>query len=1138
VTGRRITPAWLLHRALRALSLLALLAVSAWPHTARATQPPEPGMLERMRTAGTLDAALARAAELGNFEPKLPNHGSQYRELAPQELADQIMSHLGWSLKPQSKAGNKITSSALSPAELDLNADQLVDERDILALGFPRPKVQASLPSLGAVNVLCLYIDFPDYPLWFGTDELDYRWFGEGDTNIEYRSLHWFYDQSSYGGLSVNGTLYHHQASHARSYYHPDDNNNYGYEETRRMELLTEAVNALDQAGQDFTVFDNDGDGAVDYYAVVWTGPHGDWLSYWWPQCFPTYTLQIEPDGVSFVGATLSWQWEQRYGFSASPPNTPYYSPAMPIHETGHALGLPDLYDYDEDQGPDGGVGHMDMMDGNWGDHNCFTKYILDWLAPVVAYSNLNDQVLRKSENYADAVIFMPGFDPVTPWSEYFMAQYRSKDGVDVDLPASGMLLWHVDSSVTNQGGYAYNNSFTAHKLLRLMEADGLEQIEHPFNGMADAGDFYQTGSTLSPTSAPNSNRYGGGNSGITVNDFSAPGSQMTADFTLYSSNPPQVSITAPAAGSTVSGSAVAVTINATDDVVVNKVQLLIDGQVVKTWNSWTGSGTYNWNSLVEFNKTLALTARAWDGGQQSGSATISVTVSNSGVTSISDGFEGGLGLWRVVNTADKMKGAFTEWSMRTSPASPPPLGSGAEAYILPPADSQAYSCYELLRSQRINASGFTRPVRVRFYYRSWVDGQVVASVDNGTTWTTLANATSTSPWTAFDQCFSGLTGATVYLGFLYQGSAQSNYDSLCAFNIDNVAIEQTPSDPPTVDITAPLDGGKVGGQVLIVANANDDGAVAQVKFYINNALVSTDTSAPWQYVWNTVGADNHPSLPLKAIAVDNDGLPSSPDEIHVAVNNAGIYPVNENLETNANWTVLNYSPTPNWAWVSNKGHSGTHSYGWVLGIPGDGANYESVRYIGRADLAASSVIDPVLRLYYTGDLPSDARIDAFFVNSWTGSNLLFSFSADQAGWYEVINRLDDYIGYSGQLYFYVSNVSTAGTGVWIDDLRIENEAPLIQSISPRRGVVSTLLTIDGMSFGLTRAAGSNVTFGGGTTAADSDIVLWNNSQIKVKIPSGAVSGDTTVTVNALTSNGERVAVLLAPPNLQDLEPQ
>ena len=577
------------------------------------------------------------------------------------------------------------------------------------------------------------------------------------------------------------------------------------------------------------------------------------------------------------------------------------------------------------------------------------------------------------------------------------------------------------------------------------------------------------------------------------------------------------------------------ITIEASDDVSISKVQLLVDGQLVKTWASWSSPSTYTWNTLTEFNKTLTITARAWDGGNQAGSYTINVTVSNSGVTAIADAFESGLVNWRVVNTPDEKIGTYTQWSVRVSPASPPPLGSGNEVYVAPPTDGQQYTCNELLRGQRFNATAFSRAVRVQFYYRAWANGELRATTDNGSTWTTLGTVQSTSAWSAFDESYSSLRGQVFYIGFFYNGMAESDYDALCDFNIDNVVVGELPSDPPSVTITSPQDGAVVSGQVTVTADASDDGFVTEVRFYINNALVYTDVSQPWQYAWNTLASDNHPSLSVKAVAVDNDGLLSPPDEIHVVLRNNWVYPVYEDLETNANWTAYNYAPTPNWEWVSNKAHSGFHSYGWVLGGGGDGANYDSIQYDGRADFAGASVVSPVVRVLYTGDLPVEARVDAYFINSWTGSTLLFSFSADQAGWYEVTHRMESFIGYSGRLRFYILNGSTTGTGVWVDDLRVENETPYITSITPDRGRVGDLVSINGMTFGFAREAGSFVTFGGGIEAADADYDSWSNNQIQVRIPAGAVSGDATVTVGGVASNAVRVAVLLAPPLLQDL---
>jgi M6 family metalloprotease-like protein len=509
----------------------------ALPARALAMEPPPPGMIQQMQQAGTLNAAIQEANAFGNYQIRVPKRGAAPVVSGLSGYATQMMQNFGWSLDRQTKSVSELTSRELSPAELDLNYDRVVDERDVLALGFNKPKGTASLPSLGTARTFCLYIDFPDYPSWFTGAQLDFRLFDQGDTAYYYRSLQWYYQQASYNNLTIEGAVYKHRASHNRTYYHPNNSNFFAPQEARRRELLTEAINEADASGVDFSQYDNDGDGVVDYYLVVYCGPVGAWSSYWWGYCYTGgYGLPLALDGVSFNGAVMSWQWEQYYGFTGTPPNPPNWDPLVTIHETGHSLGLPDYYDYDGSVGPDGGVGGLDMMDANRGDHNCFSKYLLGWLAPTVAFTNLNDEPLDRSYALGDAVIFMPGFDPVSPWSEYFMAQNRYRAGVDQVYPTDGILLWHVDASVDAWGDFLWDNSYTAHKLLRLMEADGLEQIEA--GGSANAGDYYEPGNELSPTSTPNSNKYDGSNPGIgiTCNDIKNAGTQMTADFMMYAS--------------------------------------------------------------------------------------------------------------------------------------------------------------------------------------------------------------------------------------------------------------------------------------------------------------------------------------------------------------------------------------------------------------------------------------------------------------------------------------------------------------------------------------------------------------------------------------------------------------------------
>jgi peptidoglycan/xylan/chitin deacetylase (PgdA/CDA1 family) len=95
---------------------------------------------------------------------------------------------------------------------------------------------------------------------------------------------------------------------------------------------------------------------------------------------------------------------------------------------------------------------------------------------------------------------------------------------------------------------------------------------------------------------------------------------------------PPAVSLTAPAAGATVSGSAIYITANATDNVGVSSVKFLLDGSVLgsKTAPTTTGGSTYQWkwdaSSASPGQHTL--TAIASDAaGNQSTSAPVTVTV-------------------------------------------------------------------------------------------------------------------------------------------------------------------------------------------------------------------------------------------------------------------------------------------------------------------------------------------------------------------------------------------------------------------------------------------------------------------------------------------------------------------------------
>uniref|UniRef100_A0A7V0Z5Z5 Uncharacterized protein n=1 Tax=candidate division WOR-3 bacterium TaxID=2052148 RepID=A0A7V0Z5Z5_UNCW3 len=64
--------------------------------------------------------------------------------------------------------------------------------------------------------------------------------------------------------------------------------------------------------------------------------------------------------------------------------------------------------------------------------------------------------------------------------------------------------------------------------------------------------------------------------------------------------------------------------------------------------------------------------------------------------------------------------------------------------------------------------------------------------------------------------------------------------------------------EPPVVEITFPANGAMVGGTVTITAEAVDNKVVEKVELYIDNNLVSTLTSQPYAYSWNTTSLQDN----------------------------------------------------------------------------------------------------------------------------------------------------------------------------------------------------------------------------------------------------------------------------------------
>ncbi len=85
----------------------------------------------------------------------------------------------------------------------------------------------------------------------------------------------------------------------------------------------------------------------------------------------------------------------------------------------------------------------------------------------------------------------------------------------------------------------------------------------------------------------------------------------------------------------------------------------------------------------------------------------------------------------------------------------------------------------------------------------------------------------------------------------------------------------------------------------------------------------------------------------------------------------------------------------------------------------------------------------------------------------------------------------------------------------------IEKEEPRITSILPNTGPVGTVVTIAGERLGTCRGL-ADVSFG---NVKATEIVLWKENEIKVKVPAKAATGNVTVTRGTISSNGMKYTV-------------
>lgn len=334
------------------------------------------------------------------------------------------------------------------------------------------------------------------------------------------------------------------QLQHTYAYYGKNSNDN----DVRAGQMVAEACLWAHEHGTDFSKYDWDGDGEVDQVFVLYAG-HGE-ASYdkdpdtVWPHMHylsaSDYGKSLSLDGVTVDTYACSSGLNGDGNLDGI---------GTFCHEFSHCMGFPDLYD--TSYAGWFGMGDFDLMcSGSYnGDSKCpagysaYEKAECGWLT-LKDMTNIEQETsivgVQPMSADGDAYIIKNKGHK----DEYYILENRQKTGWDSYLPASGLMITHVDYDAdiwdwnmpNTSGKYEDANENTKtndHQRLTIFRAG---------NSSSDYGDSsdlypYRGNNSLTKTSSPAATLYNTNSNGskymhVAIKDI-AIASDGTASFTL-----------------------------------------------------------------------------------------------------------------------------------------------------------------------------------------------------------------------------------------------------------------------------------------------------------------------------------------------------------------------------------------------------------------------------------------------------------------------------------------------------------------------------------------------------------------------------------------------------------------------------
>jgi len=374
------------------------------------------------------------------------------------------------------------------------------------------------LKSTGNVKVLVFPIEFSDKKFEDGYKEKIDLAFNGTSEETGYESLHSYYYKSSYGKLNITATILDaYEVSDTWKKVKGAISDSY-----LDYDYLLEVITYYDSL-IDYSEYDANEDGYIDCIYLIYSASYNtdDEDTIWW--AFTNEYIEDEEEAL-FDNIGLDYYTFLSYEFfndpimysdddDSSDDDTYITVNAVTIiHETGHVLGLDDYYDYDLYTGPTGGIGGGDMMDYNVGDHNAYSKALLNWIDPIVLVNKTGEYTLNSFTTTGESIIIAKDWDN-SLFSEYYIIDFYTPDGVNEltkgytgSFSEKGIRIYHVYSTLDEYENCTasydmtiYDNSSTEYKLISLVEADGENNItedDYPYGGYSENSDLFKANDT------------------------------------------------------------------------------------------------------------------------------------------------------------------------------------------------------------------------------------------------------------------------------------------------------------------------------------------------------------------------------------------------------------------------------------------------------------------------------------------------------------------------------------------------------------------------------------------------------------------------------------------------------------------